>query len=78
MGCQDDVFAFYIFNIQVSSSLGDFIVSHSMASSQDPGNLKMTTRKAKGCAVTLLTQVFSTNLCYLQKLMSGGDKKGKS
>lgn len=78
MGCQDDFFAFFIFNIQVSSSVGDFIVSYSMASSQDLGNLKTTTRKAKGRAATLLPQVFSVSLCYLQKLVSGRDKKGKS
>ena len=77
VGCQDDFFAFFIFDIPVSSSLGDFIVSHSMASSQDSGNIKMTTRKAKGCAATLPMQVFSINLCYLQKL-SGRDKKGRT
>lgn len=48
LGCPDDFFAFFIFNIQVLSSLGDFTISNSMASSQDLGNIKMTTRKAKG------------------------------
>lgn len=62
----DGFFAFFILNIQVSSSLGDFTVSHSMASSQDSGNL-ITTRKAKGRAATLLTWAFSICLLYLQK-----------
>lgn len=77
LGCQDDFFAFFIFNIQVSSSLGDFTVIHSMASSQDLRNLKITTRKAEGCIAALLTQVFSVSLRYLQKLISDEDKKGK-
>lgn len=72
LGCQDDFFAFFIFN------MGDFTATHSMASSQDLGNLKMTTRKAKDCKAILLTQVFSVSLCYLQRLIGVEDKKGKN
>lgn len=77
LGCQDDLFAFFLFSIQVSFSLGDFTVIHSVAPSHDLRNLKMTTRKAKGCIATLLTKFFSLSLFYLQKLISDEDKKGK-
>lgn len=78
LGCQDDFFAFFAFNIQVSSSLGDFTAIHSTASSQDLENLRMTTSKSEDCIAILLTQVFfSVSLCYLQKLISGEDKKVK-
>lgn len=56
--CQDDFFAFFLFNIQILSPLGGFTVIHSMASSQDLGKLKMPARKAKCCIATLLQKFF--------------------